>query len=63
MFYLKEMIRRGVKRLHGDNSGMGVIEVILIIVVLIGLVILFKDSVTELVEGLLDNMTSQANSI
>lgn len=46
-----------------DNSGMGVIEVILIIVVLIGLVIIFKSQITSLVNNILSKITSQANSI
>lgn len=46
-----------------DNKGMGVIEVILIIVVLIGLVIIFKSQITSLVNSILSKITSQANSI
>ncbi|MCR5216612.1 MAG: hypothetical protein K6C69_06705 [Lachnospiraceae bacterium] len=46
-----------------DNAGMGVIEVILIIVVLIGLVVLFKGQVTTLVNDLLSNMSSAAKKV
>lgn len=46
-----------------DNSGMGVIEVILIIVVLIGLVIIFKSQITSLVNNILSKIASQARSI
>ncbi|MGN0160057.1 MAG: Flp1 family type IVb pilin [Lachnospiraceae bacterium] len=46
-----------------SNSGMGVIELILIIVVLIGLVIIFKSQITSLVNNILSKITSQANSI
>lgn len=50
-------------RLYQNNSGMGVIEVILIIVVLIGLVIIFKGQITSLVNNILSKITTQANSI
>ena len=33
-----------------DNRGLGTIEIILILVVLIGLVIIFKDQLLELIE-------------
>lgn len=54
---------RHMKMLMKDNRGMGVIEIILIIVVLIGLVILFKGQITSLVNNLLSKIASQANSI
>ncbi len=40
----------GVKRFWNDESGMGTVEVILIIVVLIGLVIVFKEQISGIVE-------------
>ena len=40
----------GVERFWKDESGMGTIEVILIIVVLIGLVIVFKEQISGIVE-------------
>jgi Sec-independent protein translocase protein TatA len=39
------------------------VEIVLIIIVLVGLVILFKDKITSLVETLLSKMTSQAKQI
>ena len=52
-----------VKRFVQEEDGMGVVEVILIIIVLIGLVILFKKQITSLVNSILSKMTSQANQI
>ncbi len=43
-----------------DDSGVGVVEVILILVVLIALVILFRDQLTDLVEKLLRNISRNA---
>ena len=46
-----------------DEQGVGVVEIILILVVLISLVILFKGQLTSLVTGILSKITSQSNSI
>ncbi len=46
-----------------DDSGMGVVEVILIIVVLIGLVIIFKNQITEVVNDIFEKIVSQSSSI
>lgn len=46
-----------------DEDGMGVVEIILIIIVLIGLVVIFKRQITSLVNSILSKMTSQANQI
>ena len=59
-------VRNGIrknKELTANNSGMGVIEIILIIVVLIGLVIIFKSQITSLVNNILSKISTQANSI
>lgn len=45
------------------NEGMGTVEIILIIVVLIGLVIIFKDQITELVNDIFKKITKQTNKI
>ena len=46
-----------------EEDGMGTVEVILIIVVLVGLVIIFKDRITEIVENLFDKITSQTGKV
>ncbi len=46
-----------------EEDGMGTVEIILIIVVLVGLVIIFKGRITEIVEKLFDKITTQTNSI
>ena len=46
-----------------EEDGMGTVEVILIIVVLVGLVIIFKDKITEIVEDLFKKITSQTGKI
>ena len=46
-----------------EEDGMGTVEVILIIVVLVGLVIIFKDRITEIVENLFKKITSQTGKV
>ena len=45
------------------EKGIGVVEVILILVVLIGLVIIFKSQLTSLVESIFEKITSESGRI
>lgn len=46
-----------------DDDGIGVVEVILILVVLIGLVILFKKQITKLVNNIFKTINDQAGQV
>lgn len=46
-----------------DESGAGVVELILIMVVLIGVVLIFKENVTELVEDIFKKITKEAGKV
>ena len=46
-----------------DDSGVGVIEVVLILVVLIGLVIIFKTQITKLLENIIKEIESQSKEV
>ena len=46
-----------------DEKGIGVVEVILILVVLIGLVIIFKSHLTSLVNTIFEKITSESSGI
>nr|WP_295302231.1 Flp1 family type IVb pilin [uncultured Blautia sp.] len=52
-----------VKEFAREEEAVGVVEIILILVVLISLVIIFKDQLTSLVESILSKITKQSNSI
>ncbi|MGN0243841.1 MAG: Flp1 family type IVb pilin [Lachnospiraceae bacterium] len=45
------------------EDGMGVVEVILIIIVLISLVIIFQDQITALVNNIFQTVTSNAAKV
>ena len=54
---------KGIKSFLTEEDGMGTVEIILIIVVLIGLVIIFKNQLNDLVTDIFNKIPSQANSI
>lgn len=54
---------KGFPQFLEEEDGMGTVEVILIIVVLVGLVVLFKNQITEIVESLFGRITSQTNRL
>ncbi len=60
--FLKEKARAG-HRFLSNESGMGTVELILIIVVLIGLVIIFKKQLTSLVNTIFETITSKSNDV
>ena len=56
-------MRTGISDFWKDESGMGTVEIILIIVVLIGLVILFKKQINDLVTKIFKKITTDSNKI
>lgn len=46
-----------------EEEGMGTVEIILIIVVLVGLVLIFKEKITEVVESIFTKITSQVKKV
>lgn len=52
-----------LRRLREEEDGIGTVEIILILVVLIGLVIIFKSQLTSLVNNIFKKIVSQSNSI
>ena len=55
---MKERIKKFIK----DESGMGVIEVVLIILVLVGLAFVFKTQISGVANGVYDSIKSQVNA-
>jgi len=52
-----------LKHFIQEEDGVGVVEVILILVVLIGLVIIFKSQITSLINSIFENINKQAGKI
>ena len=56
-------MRNFLKHFFKDESGMGVVEVILIIVVLIGLVIIFQTQIKKVVDSIFKTITSKTGQV
>ncbi len=56
----KERIEHAI--LKEDNRGMGVIEIILIIVVLVGLVMIFRTQITNVLNNIFTKLTAKVNT-
>lgn len=54
---------KGLREFMQEEEGMGTVEIILIIVVLIGLVIIFKTQLRSLVEKVFEKITSDSNTV
>ncbi len=54
---------KGIKELLMEEEGMGTVEIILIIVVLVGLVIIFKSQITQIINSLFQKITSQTGTV
>ena len=52
---------RNFNDLLRDEDGMGTVEVILIIVVLVGLVVIFRNQITSIVNSLFKKITSSTD--
>lgn len=52
-----------VKRFFREEDGAGVVEVILILVVIIGLVLIFKEQLNDLVDTIFSKIQRNANNV
>ena len=52
-----------IKQFFLDEDAVGVVEIILILVVLIGLVIIFKNQLISIVNSIFEKISSQSSSI
>ena len=46
-----------------DENGIGTIELVLILVVLIALILVFKDKIGDLLDGIFDEIDSQTSEV
>jgi Flp pilus assembly pilin Flp len=52
-----------VKEFLSEENGMGTVEVILIIVVLISLVLIFKNQITQIVNNIFKKIKSESGKV
>ena len=55
--------KNGIKDFISDEEGAGVIELVLIIVVLVGFVVIFKDNIGNLLNGIFTNINNSAEGL
>ena len=60
---MKRSMKSMVKAFWEDESGVGVVEMILILVVLIGLVLIFKRQLTNIVNVIFDTINSKVGNV
>ncbi len=60
-FYLR--MQRRLQQTLQDDAGIGTIELVLILVVLIALVLIFKDKISKLLNSIFDQINSSAASV
>lgn len=63
---MKRMLHRikdTFKGLMEDQSGIGVVEIILILVIVIGLVLIFKNEITSIINSAFDSIKSDSGAI
>lgn len=53
---------KNFKDLFNEDDGMGTVEIILIIIVLVSLVIIFREQITTIVTNLFDRITDRTNT-
>lgn len=61
-----ELIKRRFKEVISvikDESGIGTVEMILILVVLIGLVIIFRDQLTSLMNNIFERIVNDSSAV
>lgn len=60
---METLIKSQIRDFLKEEAGVGVIEVVLILVVLIGLVIIFKKQITTLLENIFKEINSQSKEV
>lgn len=59
---IREKVANSRFSIQNDNAGMGVIEVVLIILVLVGLALIFKSKITYVLNSIFGKITTSIRS-
>lgn len=52
-------VKEKISKFINDESGMGVVEIVLIILVLVGLALVFKNQITSITNGIYNSIKTQ----
>ena len=61
--FVKEKTLQKRSGLMSDNRGIGVVEIVLILVVLVALVLIFKDKIMEIINDAFSSISSDAEAL
>jgi hypothetical protein len=50
------------EKISSNNKGLGVIEIVLIILVLVGLIVIFKDNITKVINTVFTKLNEQIDT-
>ncbi len=59
----EQLVEENMRGFLADEEGVGVIELVLILVVLIGLVIIFKKQITTLLDNIFKQINTQSKEV
>lgn len=59
---IKDKISKLHKTISEDNRGLGTIELVLIIIVILGILVIFRDNIESLIDTVFGKIHSQVNS-
>lgn len=62
-FMVSKSVSEVIEELEDNNKGIGVIEVVLILVVLIGLVVIFRDQLTTIINSIFERIITDSNAL
>ncbi len=63
MNLLLQRMKEAMESFREDQSGIGVVEIILILVILIGLVLIFKNQITAIINSAFDAINADSGAI
>lgn len=63
LMMMAEKVRRRTEKIMNSQAGVGTVEVVLLILVAVGLVLIFKDRITDLVTTIFGKITTQAGKV
>ena len=62
-FGMEEKMKKKIVKFWKEEDGIGVVEIILILLVLVGLVLLFKDEIGKIIDKAFRSITTGADTI
>lgn len=58
-----QKVKNALEAFRQDQSGIGVVEIILILVILIGLVLIFKNQITGIINNAFESISVNSDAI